>query len=54
MLDVPPSHWRQFLLCEAFSVAGWASYVRYRVREAEFAGQKDDDLDRPAGDSIGL
>lgn len=43
-LEVPPSHWRQFLLCEAFSVAGWASYIRYRVREAEFAGQKDDDL----------
>lgn len=43
-LEVPHSHWRQFLLCEAFSVAGWASYVRYRVREAEFAGQTDDDL----------
>ena len=43
-LDVPASHMRQFLLCEAFSMAGWASYVRYRVREAEFAGQKDDDL----------
>lgn len=43
-LDVPPSHWRSFLLCEAFSVAGWASYIRYRVREAEFAGEKDDDL----------
>lgn len=44
MLAVPPSHTRRFLLSEAFSVAGWASYVRYRVREAEFAGQKDDDL----------
>jgi uncharacterized protein len=44
MLDVPSSRIRQFLLTEAFSVAGWASYVRYRVREAEFAGQKDDDL----------
>jgi len=44
LLDVPPSHTRRFLLSEAFSVAGWASYVRYRVREAEFAGQKDDDL----------
>lgn len=43
-LEVPPSRWREFLLCESFSVAGWASYVRYRVREAEFAGQKDDDL----------
>jgi len=44
MLEVPPSHTRQFLLSEVFSVAGWASYVRYRVREAEFAGRKDEDL----------
>lgn len=43
-LDVPPSHWRLFLLCQAFSLAGWASHIRYRVREAEFAGQEDDDL----------
>ena len=43
-LAVPPSHWRQFLLCESFSVAGWASYVRYQVREAEVKGQKNDDL----------
>lgn len=43
-LEVPPSHWRSFVLCEAFSVAGWASYIRYRVREAEFAGQTDEDL----------
>ena len=44
MLNVPPSQARKFLLTEAFSVAGWASYVRYRVREAEAAGRKDDDL----------
>ena len=44
LLNVPPSHWRLFLLCEAFSVAGWASYLRYRVREAEIAGEKNDDL----------
>lgn len=43
-LDVPPSHWRRFLLCEALSVAGWASYIRYRVREAEFGGKEDVDL----------
>ena len=43
-LEVPTSHWRRFLLCQAFSIAGWASYIRYRVREAEFAGQTDDDL----------
>ena len=43
-LDVPPAHWRRFLLCEIFSVAGWAAYIRYRVREAETAGRTDDDL----------
>lgn len=43
-LDVPPSHWRPFLLCTAFSVAGWASYIRYRVRESEFAKVQNDDL----------
>jgi len=43
-LNVPPSHWPQFLLCEAFSMAGWASYIRYRVRQAEFAGKTDEDL----------
>ena len=43
-LEVPPSHWRLFLLCEAFSVAGWASYIRTRVRDAEPAGQSHDDL----------
>ena len=44
MLDVPPTHFRLFLLCEAFSVAGWASFVRYRVRESAFAGEKNEDL----------
>jgi len=43
-LDIPPSHWRGFLLCQLFSVAGWASYTRYRGREAEMAGGRDDDL----------
>lgn len=43
-LAVPKSHWTQFLLCQAFSVAGWASYVRYRVRQAEASGCLDDDL----------
>lgn len=44
MLEVPASHWQRFLLCEVFSVAGWASYIRYRVREAEIAGEANDDL----------
>ena len=43
-LQVPQAHWQSFLLCEIFSVAGWASFVRYRVREAEMAGNRDDDL----------
>lgn len=34
----------RFLLSELFSVAGWASFVRYRVREAEMVGRQDDDL----------
>jgi len=43
-LDVPASHWRQFLLCELFSVAGWASYIRHEVRDEEIAGEQSDDL----------
>jgi uncharacterized protein len=43
-LGVPQAHWRCFLLCEIFSIAGWASYVKYRVREAAMAGQRDEDL----------
>ena len=34
-LAIPKTHWRSFLLCELFSIAGWASYVKYRVREAD-------------------
>ena len=33
-----------FLQCQLFSIAGWASYVRYRVRQAEMIGSFDDDL----------
>lgn len=43
-LNVPPSHWRLFLLSQAFSVAGWAAYIRCRVREAEVAGLINEDL----------
>lgn len=43
-LNVPPNHWPGFLLCELFSVAGWASLVKYRVRQAEMAGHRDEDL----------
>ena len=43
-LEIPQSCWRQFLLCELFSIAGWASFVKYRVREAEFNGERNEDL----------
>ncbi len=36
-LGVPERHWRPFLLAEIFSVAGWASYLRYRLWEATLA-----------------
>jgi len=32
-LGIPERHWRRFLLCELFSIAGWASYLRYRLWE---------------------
>ena len=30
LLEVPHSAWRSFLMCELFSISGWASYVRFR------------------------
>jgi hypothetical protein len=41
---VASSQCHSFLLCELYSVAGWASFVKYRVREAALAGQRDEDL----------
>jgi uncharacterized protein YbcC (UPF0753/DUF2309 family) len=35
MLGIPERHWRAFMLCQLFSVAGWASYLRYRLWEAQ-------------------
>ena len=43
-IDIPQSCWRSFLLCELFSISGWASYVKYRVREAEFNAERNEDL----------
>ncbi len=43
-LQIPQGHWRGFLLSELFSIPGWASYIKYRVREAEGAGVRDADL----------
>ena len=36
-LAVPEDHWRKFMLCELFSVAGWAAFLRYRLWLAESA-----------------
>jgi len=43
-LSVPATHWRSFLLCQAFSVAGWASYVRNQVQQSAQSGETVDDL----------
>lgn len=43
-LGLPPHQWSAFLLCQIFSVGGWASFVKYRVREADLAGRRDEDL----------
>jgi len=36
-LGIPERHWRPVLMTEIFSVAGWASYLRYRLWEATLA-----------------
>jgi uncharacterized protein len=36
-LGVPEQHWQPFLMAEIFSVAGWASFLRYRLWEATLA-----------------
>lgn len=46
-LQVPPTQRKTFLLAQIFSVSGWASFVRYRVREAEMKGESN-------GDFVGL
>lgn len=43
-LDVPSRHWRSLLLSEIFSIGGWASFVKYLVRDAQTAGKRNDDL----------
>jgi uncharacterized protein len=43
-LEIPQACWQQFLLCELFSIAGWTSFVRYRVRESEFNDERNEDL----------
>lgn len=41
---VAVTHWQPLLLAEAFSVGGWASYIRYRVRQDEGRGRTNHDL----------
>jgi uncharacterized protein YbcC (UPF0753/DUF2309 family) len=45
-LAIPARHWRSFLLCQCASVAGWASYLAYRLRQerAHDAGAHDEHL----------
>lgn len=44
LLEVPRSAWRSFLLCEIFSVSGWASYVRFRGWNPAAPPQVNEDL----------
>lgn len=43
-LSIPQQHWQSFLICQLFSVYGWASFIKYRVREVESQGATNDDL----------
>jgi len=44
LLEVPRSAWRPFLLCEIFSVSGWASYVRFKGWNPAAPPQVNEDL----------
>lgn len=43
-LQVADGQQCNFLLSELFSVAGWASFVKHRVRDSEMSGMRDEDL----------
>jgi len=43
-LEVPRSHWRPFLLCQLFSIAGWASYVKFKVSQVDTAENSSNDM----------
>jgi uncharacterized protein YbcC (UPF0753/DUF2309 family) len=43
-LRIPHNRWRSFLLCQIFSVPGWASYAQYHNRQATTTGRSDQDL----------
>lgn len=44
ILHVPPAWWQDFLLCELYSVIGWASFIQYRLRGNSDGGESQDDL----------
>jgi uncharacterized protein YbcC (UPF0753/DUF2309 family) len=44
MLEVPAAVREPFLLGELLSIAGWASFIKCRVRDAELASHRDEDL----------
>ncbi|MEZ6041298.1 MAG: DUF2309 domain-containing protein [Planctomycetaceae bacterium] len=44
LLEVPPFAWRSFLMCELFSVSGWASYVRFQGWNPAAEPQVNEDL----------
>ncbi|MCL4204961.1 MAG: DUF2309 family protein [Pirellulaceae bacterium] len=44
VLEVPEDVQRQMLMCELFSIAGWASFIKYRVSQASRTGKHDEDL----------
>lgn len=43
-LEIPRHCWPSFLLCELFSVSGWASYVKRNARDAQLTDSHNDDL----------
>lgn len=43
-LPVPPKYWKNFLICELMSISGWASFIKYKVRQSAFAGAENNDL----------
>lgn len=44
LIELPTSAWRSFLLCELFSVSGWASYVRFQGWDPSASHRTSDDL----------
>jgi len=43
-IGIPQPAWQAFLICQLFSVAGWASYLKYLGGGAASEGRNDEDL----------